>query len=118
MEKEEARFFIEHCWMNNWDSKQVHQELVTTLRADAYARSQIKIWLQKFRNGDLFTSPLSARSCLDKKLLDMFFPLANISLERHFNAVEKVLLLQSGIFSQKRKTDGSICREKNAIDRK
>jgi hypothetical protein len=31
----------------------IHQELATTLGADAYARSQIKIWLQKFRNGNL-----------------------------------------------------------------
>jgi hypothetical protein len=39
--------------MKNWGSKTIHQELVTTLGADAHGRSQIKIWLQKVRNGDL-----------------------------------------------------------------
>jgi hypothetical protein len=33
--------------------KKIHQELVTTLGADTYAQSQIKTWLQKFRNGEL-----------------------------------------------------------------
>jgi hypothetical protein len=33
--------------------KKFHQELVITLGADAYGRSQIKIWLQKSRNSDL-----------------------------------------------------------------
>jgi hypothetical protein len=33
--------------------KRFLQELVTTLGGGAYGVSQIKIWLQKFRNGDL-----------------------------------------------------------------
>jgi hypothetical protein len=33
--------------------KKIHQELLTTLRVDTYGQSQIKIWLQKFKNGDL-----------------------------------------------------------------
>jgi hypothetical protein len=33
--------------------KRIHQKLVTTLGDDASEVSQIKIWLQKFRNGDL-----------------------------------------------------------------
>jgi hypothetical protein len=53
MEKEEQRFLIKYFWMENWRSKKVYQEFVATLGADAYGRSQIKIWLQKFRNGDL-----------------------------------------------------------------
>jgi hypothetical protein len=32
-------------------SKKIHQNLVTTLGADEYGRPQIKIWLQKLRNG-------------------------------------------------------------------
>jgi histone-lysine N-methyltransferase SETMAR len=57
MEKEEQRFVIKYFWMKNWGAKKIYQELVTTLGADAYSRSQIKIWLQKFKNGDL--------SCMD-----------------------------------------------------
>jgi hypothetical protein len=34
--------------------KNTHQELVATFGADAYGRPQIKAWLHKFRNGDLF----------------------------------------------------------------
>jgi hypothetical protein len=34
--------------------KKIHQELVARLGADAYGRSQIKIWLHKFRNGNFF----------------------------------------------------------------
>jgi hypothetical protein len=69
--------------MKNWDSKEVHQKLVTTLGADADGRSRIKIWLQKFRNNDLFTIRLSALRAvagrLWKRLLDLFF-LLQISL--------------------------------------
>jgi hypothetical protein len=40
-------------WMKDWGVKGIHEELVTTLGEEAYEESQIKIWLQKFRNGDL-----------------------------------------------------------------
>jgi transposase len=39
--------------MKNWGSEKSQEELVTMLGANTYSRSQIKIWLQKFRNGDL-----------------------------------------------------------------
>jgi hypothetical protein len=45
--------------MKNWGSKRIHPELVITLGADAYSQSQIKIWLQKFRNGDLSCKDVS-----------------------------------------------------------
>jgi hypothetical protein len=76
MEKEEQRFLIKYSWMKNWGSKAIHQELVITLRDDAYGRSQIKIWLLKFRNGDLLSvahrreAPIG--SCLGQKQLDLF----------------------------------------------
>jgi hypothetical protein len=38
--------------------EKVHQELMNTLRDDAYGMSQIKIWLQTFRTGDLSYSGL------------------------------------------------------------
>jgi hypothetical protein len=43
--------------------KKNHQELVITLGADAHDRSQIKTWLQTFRNGDLShkDAPLTGR---------------------------------------------------------
>jgi hypothetical protein len=47
------RFFIRYFWMKNWDSKKSYQELVNTLRSDPYGRSQIKVWPQKSRNGEL-----------------------------------------------------------------
>jgi hypothetical protein len=53
MEKEEQRFVIKYFWMKDWGAKRIHQELVITLGDDVYGVSQIKIWLQKFRNGDL-----------------------------------------------------------------
>jgi hypothetical protein len=34
--------------------KKIHLELVTTLGVDTYSRSQIKIWLQNIRNGNLY----------------------------------------------------------------
>jgi hypothetical protein len=36
--------------------KTISQKLVITLGADAYGPSQIKSWLQKFRNSDLSRS--------------------------------------------------------------
>lgn len=53
MQKEEQRFVIKYFWLKEWGAKKIHQELVSTLGDDAYGVSQIKIWLQKFRNGDL-----------------------------------------------------------------
>jgi hypothetical protein len=41
--------------------KKIHQKLATTFGADAYGLSQIKIWLQKFGNGD-FSSEDASRS--------------------------------------------------------
>jgi hypothetical protein len=53
MEKEEQRFLRKYFWVKICGSKTIHQELVTTLGADAYGLSPIKIWLRKFRNCDL-----------------------------------------------------------------
>jgi hypothetical protein len=53
MEKDEQRFVIKYFWMKDWRAKRIHQERAATLGEDAYAVSQIKIWLRKFRNGDL-----------------------------------------------------------------
>jgi hypothetical protein len=54
MEEKEQRFLIKYFWMKTWTSKKIHPELVATLGADGYGRSQVKIWPQKFRNGDLY----------------------------------------------------------------
>jgi hypothetical protein len=53
MEKREQRFLIKYFWMETKVSKKIHQELVTAVGADAYGRSQVKIWVQKFGNGNL-----------------------------------------------------------------
>jgi hypothetical protein len=53
MEKEEQRFVVKFLWLKRWESKKIHQELVNTLRDDAHWPSQVKIWLQMFRTGDL-----------------------------------------------------------------
>jgi hypothetical protein len=51
-------------------------------------------------------------------LLGLFLPFAIISLKHNLNAVEKgYLLLQYVRFSQKMKTDGFICREKDTANR-
>jgi hypothetical protein len=60
----------------------------------------------------IFHQPPIAR-CLYKKLLELFFPFANISLKPNFNAIQRgYFLLQYVIFYQKMKIDGSICGEK------
>jgi hypothetical protein len=53
MEKEEQRFVMKFLWLKDWGAKRIHEELMNTLGDDSCAISQIKIWLQKFRNGDL-----------------------------------------------------------------
>jgi hypothetical protein len=53
MEKEEHRSVMKFLWLKGWDAKRIHKELMSTLGDDSYRVSQIKIWLQKFRNGDL-----------------------------------------------------------------
>jgi hypothetical protein len=40
-------------------TQKIHQELMNTLGDDAYRLSQIKIWLPRFRIGDLSCSDLS-----------------------------------------------------------
>jgi hypothetical protein len=55
-------------------------------------------------------------SLSSKKLLDLVFAFANISLKRDLNAVEKGYFLPHHvIFSQKMKTDGSLCGEKETL---
>jgi hypothetical protein len=36
-----------------WGSKKIHEKLITTLSDNAYHLSQVKTWLQRFKNGDL-----------------------------------------------------------------
>jgi hypothetical protein len=52
MHKEKQRFVIKYLWTKGWGSKKIHEELITTLGNDAYHWSQIKTWLQRFKNGD------------------------------------------------------------------
>jgi hypothetical protein len=44
---------MKFLWLKGWGAKRIHKELMTTLGDNSYAVSQIKTWLQKFRNGDL-----------------------------------------------------------------
>jgi transposase len=66
MEKKEQRFVVEILWLKGWGAKRIHEELMSTLGDDSYGLSQIKIWLQRFRNGDLSSkdSPPSGRPLL------------------------------------------------------
>jgi hypothetical protein len=66
MEKEEQRFVMKFLWLKGWGAKRIYEELMSTLGNDSYRVSQIKIWLQKFRNGDLSCkkSPRSGRHLL------------------------------------------------------
>jgi transposase len=66
MEKEEQRFVMKFLWLKGWGTKRIDEELMSTLGGDSYGVSQIKIWLQKFRNGDLSCkdSPRSGRPLL------------------------------------------------------
>jgi hypothetical protein len=52
--------------LKGWGAKRIHDKLMGTLGDDLYAVSQIKIWLQKFRNDDLSCkdSPRSERPLL------------------------------------------------------
>jgi hypothetical protein len=58
MEKKEQRFVVKFVWLKGWGSKKRHEELMSTLRDDASGLSEIKIWLQPFRTGDLSRSDL------------------------------------------------------------
>jgi hypothetical protein len=51
MEKEEQRFVMKFLWLKGRGAKRIHEELMSTLGDDSYAVSQIKIWIQKLRNG-------------------------------------------------------------------
>jgi hypothetical protein len=53
MRKEEQRLVMKFLWLKGWGAKKIHEELMNTLGDDSYGVYQIKIWLQKFRNGDL-----------------------------------------------------------------
>jgi transposase len=53
MEKEEQRFVVKFLELKGWGAKRIHEELMSTLGDDSYGVSQMKIWLQKFRDGDL-----------------------------------------------------------------
>jgi hypothetical protein len=66
MEKEEQRFVTKFLWLTGWGAKRIHEELTSTLGDDSHAVSQVKIWLQTFRNGDLSCkdSPRSGRPLL------------------------------------------------------
>jgi hypothetical protein len=66
MEKEEQRFVMKFLWVKGWGTKRIHEEVTSTLGDDSYGVSQIKIWLQKSRNGDLFYTdfPPSGRPLL------------------------------------------------------
>jgi transposase len=63
MEREEQRFVMKFLGLEGWGAKRIHEELMSTLGGDSYTVSQIKIWLQKFRNCDLSCrdSPRSGR---------------------------------------------------------
>jgi hypothetical protein len=91
MENEKQKFLTKYCWMKKWGSKKIHEKLVTTLGDDAYRGSQIKIWLQKFRNGNLSCKdaprtgrpPLTLRSQLSALLQK--YPFASVrTLAQHF----------------------------------
>jgi hypothetical protein len=66
MEKEEQRVVMKFLWLKGQGAKRIHEELMNILGDDSYAVSQTKIWLQKFRNGDLSCkdSPHSRRPLL------------------------------------------------------
>jgi hypothetical protein len=53
MEKEEQRFAMKLLWLKGWGAKKIHKELMSILGDGSYGVSQIKIWLQRFRVGDL-----------------------------------------------------------------
>jgi hypothetical protein len=57
MEREEQKCIVKFFRLKGWGSKKIHQRLISTLGDDAYGLSQIKVWLQRFRTGDL--------SCID-----------------------------------------------------
>jgi hypothetical protein len=45
-------------WLKGWESKSIHQELMSAAGDDSYGPSQIKILLQRFRAGDLSCNDL------------------------------------------------------------
>jgi hypothetical protein len=91
MEKEEQRFVMKFLWLEGWGAKRIHEELMNILGDDSYRVSQIKIWLQKFRSGDLSCkdSPRSGRPLLTlESQLEVFmqkYPFTSARvIARHF----------------------------------
>jgi hypothetical protein len=66
MEKEEQRFMMKFLWLKDWGPRRIYEELMSTLGDNSYQVFQIKIWFQKFSNGDLSCkdSPRSGRPLL------------------------------------------------------
>jgi hypothetical protein len=82
---------MKFLWLKGWGAKRIHEELMSTLGDDSYGVSQIKIWLRKFRNGDLSRkdSPLSGQPLLTLgPQLEAFmqqYPFANARvMSQHF----------------------------------
>jgi hypothetical protein len=52
-EKEKQRFVVKFFWLKGWRSKKIHHEPMSTLGDGVFGLFHIKIWLQRFRTGDL-----------------------------------------------------------------
>jgi hypothetical protein len=66
MDKKEQRFVMKFLGLKGWGAKRIQEELMTILGGDLCGFSQIKIWLQKFKNNYLSRkeSPRSERPLL------------------------------------------------------
>jgi hypothetical protein len=108
MEKKEQRFVVKFFWLKGWGSKKILQELMGTLRDDAYGLPQIKIWLQRLKTGDLSRSQLSCAERLALTLgpqIEAFLqksPFASASISaKHFltttSTVKEILPRELGM---------------------
>jgi hypothetical protein len=57
MDLEQQRFIIKYFWMTGWDVNKIKTEFQETLGAEALGRSQIKVWLARFEEGDIAGEP-------------------------------------------------------------
>jgi hypothetical protein len=95
-------------WLTGWGSKKIYQGLMSTLGDNAYGLSQIKIWLQRFRTGDLSCSdlprvggpPLTLVPQVEASLQKCSFPSARI-IAKHFlttaSTVKEILPRELGM---------------------
>jgi hypothetical protein len=90
--KRQERFVIKFVWLRKYRPRQIHQELLATLRCDTYSEDSVQYCVARFQSGDTSYEDISRPG---KPLIDLAEPFrlflqnylfASVHvLSRHFN---------------------------------